>query len=99
MGAAVLMGPPGYKNMGCPGAAAGAAAELLTPWLLPLQVELAAILRFVLENEESLSENLELFLQRKGEHWPRPEPQPQQRGGTGEVSSCNGFNLPEGKLR
>ncbi|NXK83701.1 NUMA1 protein, partial [Amazona guildingii] len=29
------------------------------------QVELAAILRFVLDNEESLSENLELFLQRK----------------------------------
>ncbi|XP_033928632.1 nuclear mitotic apparatus protein 1 [Melopsittacus undulatus] len=29
------------------------------------QVELAAILRFVLDNEESLSENLEMFLQRK----------------------------------
>ncbi|XP_042648345.1 nuclear mitotic apparatus protein 1 isoform X2 [Tyto alba] len=29
------------------------------------QVELAAILRFVLDNEESLNENLEMFLQRK----------------------------------
>ncbi|NXI47576.1 NUMA1 protein, partial [Galbula dea] len=30
------------------------------------QVELASILRFVLDNEESLNENLETFLQRKG---------------------------------
>ncbi|NWI68276.1 NUMA1 protein, partial [Todus mexicanus] len=32
------------------------------------QVELASILKFVLDNEESLNENLEMFLQRKGEH-------------------------------
>uniref|UniRef100_A0A8C8B1N5 Nuclear mitotic apparatus protein 1 n=1 Tax=Otus sunia TaxID=257818 RepID=A0A8C8B1N5_9STRI len=31
------------------------------------QVELASILKFVLDNEESLNENLETFLQRKGE--------------------------------
>ena len=33
----------------------------------PTQVELASILKFVLDNEESLNENLETFLQRKGE--------------------------------
>ncbi|NXS54093.1 NUMA1 protein, partial [Brachypteracias leptosomus] len=32
------------------------------------QVELASILKFVLDNEENLNENLEMFLQRKGEH-------------------------------
>ena len=39
------------------------------PAVPPTQVELAAILRFVLDNEESLNENLEAFLQRKGERW------------------------------
>ncbi|NWS14829.1 NUMA1 protein, partial [Pachyramphus minor] len=33
------------------------------------QVELASILKFVLDNEESLNENLEPFLLRKGECW------------------------------
>lgn len=33
----------------------------------PTQVELASVLKFVLDNEESLNENLETFLQRKGE--------------------------------
>lgn len=32
----------------------------------PTQVELASILKFVLDNEECLDENLEPFLQRKG---------------------------------
>lgn len=31
------------------------------------QAELATVLKFVLDNEESLNENLELFLQKKGE--------------------------------
>lgn len=30
------------------------------------QVELATILKFVLDNEEGLSENLEIFLQKRG---------------------------------
>lgn len=34
------------------------------------QVELATILKFVLDHEESLSENLEAFLQRRGERGP-----------------------------
>lgn len=35
------------------------------------QVELANILKFVLDNEESLTENLEAFLQRRGERGAR----------------------------
>lgn len=35
----------------------------------PTQVELASILKFVLDNEECLNENLEPFLQRKGKCW------------------------------
>lgn len=33
------------------------------------QVELASILKFVLDNEECLNENLEAFLQKKGKCW------------------------------
>lgn len=33
------------------------------------QVELASIVKFVLDNEECLNENLEPFLQRKGKCW------------------------------
>lgn len=35
----------------------------------PTQVELASILKFVLDNEECLNENLEPFLQGKGMCW------------------------------
>lgn len=40
------------------------------------QVELATILKFVLDHEESLSENLEAFLQRRGERGPGSSPVP-----------------------
>lgn len=42
-------------------------SRVADPVAPPTQVELASILKFVLDNEESLNENLETFLQRKGE--------------------------------
>lgn len=51
------------------------------------QVELATILKFVLDHEESLSENLEVFLQRRGEH------------GAGSSSAQRLGELPGGMCR
>ncbi|NXX22062.1 NUMA1 protein, partial [Podargus strigoides] len=53
------------------------------------QVELASILRFVLDNEESLNENLETFLQRKGELWA-----PACASGSSSKESSPLFPLP-----